>query len=140
MKLEMLASHEYCRPVDDPIKFYWTPVFGRLYRNRVARCISLLPPGARVLEIGYGSGVTFPTLRTKFDEIHGVDLHDHAADVDQTFENRKLNLHLRQGNILRLPYEDDSFDAALAISIHEHLRVDQQAAAFQEIRRVLRPS
>jgi len=139
VRLEMLASHEYCRPRDDPIRFYNFPVIGRMYRNRVARCIALLPPGRKVLEVGYGSGVSFLALAAKFDEIHGIDLHEHAEQVAHTFRHRDLRLHLRAGNVLDLPYPDASFDAALAVSIHEHLHIHEQARAFAEIRRVLKP-
>ena len=48
-------------------------------------------------------------------------------------------LRLQQGNILDLPFADGFFDAVLAISLHEHLQPDEQAAAFNEVRRVVRP-
>lgn len=139
MELQMLARGAY-RPAgrSDPIQFYHTPFIGRLYRNRLARCISLLPNGRRVLEIGYGSGVSFPNLSEKFDEIHGIDPHDHADEVKRLFASTGVDPHLRQGSVLQLPYEDDSFNAAISISLHEHLPADQQGKAFAEVRRVVR--
>lgn len=38
-----------------------------------------------------------------------------------------------------MPYEDNQFDTVLLISILEHLRPDELAQAFQEIKRVLKP-
>jgi len=140
MELQMLAAHRYCRTSDsDPIRFYTLPLLGRLYRKRIARCLAMLPPGRRVLEIGYGSGVSFLSLGQKFDEIHGVDLHDRAGEVERTFARTGLKLRLRQGDITNLPFRDESVDAALAVSIHEHLPVDRQRTAFWEVHRVLRP-
>lgn len=140
MHLQMLAPQAYFATGEsDPVAYYHRPLLGRLYRRRIARCIDLLPRGSRVLEAGYGSGVSFLNLAEKFDEIHGLDLHDHPQDVTRSFDGTGLNLHLRQGDILDLPYEDESFDAALAISIHEHLKPDQQPRAFAEMHRVLRP-
>ena len=140
MQLEMLASRDYCRTSEsDPIRYYHLPVLGRLYRNRVARCVSMLPAGRSVLEIGYGSGVSFLNLRNKFDEIHGDDLHERAEEVARSFPGMGPKLYLRQGSILQLPCEDEAMDAALAISIHEHLPLDQQRRAFAEVHRVLRP-
>lgn len=139
MDLQMLAPREYCRIEADPTQYYHMPIIGRAYRSRLSRCIALLPPGNRVLEIGYGSGVSFINLSRKFDEIHGIDPHDRAEEVSATFVERQLNLQLRQGSVLRLPYADGSFDAALAVSIHEHLQPEQQPIAFAEIRRVLAP-
>ena len=39
-----------------------------------------------------------------------------------------------------MPYPDAFFDTVLLISILEHLKPEQQATAFQEIRRVLKPA
>ena len=140
MALPMLAAKRYCRTQPaDPIRLYYMPIIGRLYRARVARCLSLLPSGARVLDIGYGSGASFISLGERFDQVHGVDLHNRSTDVYRTFAGLSLDLHLRQGDILRLPYDDDTFDAALAVSIHEHLPVEDQATAFAEVLRVLKP-
>lgn len=140
MHLQMLARQAYFPTGDsDPVAYYHLPLVGRLYRKRIARCIDLLPRGRRVLEAGYGSGVSFLNLAEKFDEIHGLDLHNHPHEVARSFHGTGLTLHLRQGDILNLPYEDNSFDAALAVSIHEHLQPDQQHVAFAQIHRVLRP-
>jgi len=109
-----------------------------MYRSRVARTLSLLPYGSRVLEIGYGSGVSFLNLSRKFNEIHGIDVHDRPFEVAQSFAEAGMTLDLRQGSILNLPYENDTFDAAVAISIHEELPPEVQNKAFSEVRRVVR--
>ncbi len=140
MQLQMLAAGEYSWTGEaDPIRYYRLPLVGRLFQRRVARCIALLPKGKRVLELGYGSGVSFLNLGARFDEIHGVDLHDRSAEVANSFTSTGLKLRLRQGSIEKLPHDDESFDAALAISIHEELPLEQQEAAFAEVHRVLRP-
>ena len=139
MELQMLAPSEYVRIQDDPTRYYRVPLLGWIYRRRVARCISMLPAGGRVLEIGYGSGVSFLNLSQKFSEIHGIDLHAHSDEVAHSFTHTQSNIHLRQGDVRALPYEDGSFDAAIAVSIHEHLPPDTQDEAFAEVRRVLAP-
>jgi len=140
MDLQMLAAGEYSWTGEaDPIRYYRLPLIGRLFQRRVARCIALLPRGKRVLELGYGSGVSFLNLAERYDEIHGIDLHDRASEVERSFSENGLTLKLRQGSIAKLPYEDGSFDAALAISIHEELPLLQQEEAFAEVHRVLRP-
>lgn len=140
MGLQLLADDSYWHTSEaDPVKFYRHPLVGRLYAGRVTRCLSLLPTGRRVLEVGYGCGVSFLNLAEKFDEVHGIDLHDHPDEVARSFAATGLKPRLRQGTITDLPYEDESFDAALAISIHEHIAPDEQARAFSEVHRVLRP-
>jgi len=140
MHLEMMASGQYAWTSEaDPIRYYRLPFIGRLFQRRVARCVALLPGGRNVLEVGYGSGVSFLNLSKRYGEIHGVDVHDRSAEVARSFENEPLTLRLRRGDVTALPYEDESFDAALAVSIHEEIRPEQQEAAFAEIRRVLKP-
>ena len=139
MELQMLASRAYSWTGEaDPIRYYRLPLVGRLFRRRVARCVSLLPSGDRVLELGYGSGVSFLNLGERYREIHGIDLHNRPGEVARSFAKTELDLHLRQGSITELPYDDESFDSALAISIHEELPPHQQRRAFAEVHRVLR--
>lgn len=140
VQLQMLDADAYHRTGDaDPIEYYRVPLIGRLFAKRVTDCLSLLPEGRRVLDVGYGSGVSFLNLAEKFDEIHGIDPHAHALDVEKSFRAAGLTPRLRQGTITALPYENDTFDAAVAISIHEEIPPEVQARAFAEIRRVVRP-
>lgn len=139
MELQMLAPSQYVSIKDDPTKYYYLPLLGWMYRNRVVRCVSMLPDGDNILEVGYGSGVAFLNLSEKYKEIHGIDPHNKISEVKNSFNYMGLNLHLRKGSVLSLPYEDNTFDSAIAISIHEHLKSEEQQTAFSEIRRVLKP-
>jgi SAM-dependent methyltransferase len=124
---------------DDPIRFYRLPVIGALYRRRVEMCLSELNGGRRILEVGFGSGVTFLNLKDIYAEIHGIDLSSDAASIQSFFQKKGVQTFLRNGSLLDLPYADDSFDAVLLISILEHLKPEQLPRAFAEIRRVLVP-
>ena len=137
--LQMLAPAQYCQIEHDPTRYYHMPVLGRMYRRRVMRCIDMLPPGHSVLDIGYGSGVAFLNLGEKFHEIHGADIHDASRKVTDSFDATGINLSLRQASIFELPYEDNTLDAAVAISLHEHLPPIDQRRAFTEVCRVLKP-
>ena len=65
----------------DPLRFYYWPIIGSLYRRRVALCFSECSGGDKILEIGFGSGVTFLNLHEKYKEIHGVELNTSIIDV-----------------------------------------------------------
>lgn len=139
-RLKLLPYDRY-KGVDDkdPIRFYYWPVLGSLYRKRVEMCLAELPGGQRILEVGFGTGLSFLNLKELYQEIHGIDL---TADVDQvtnTFSDQNINLHLRNGNVLDMPYPDQFFDSVLLVSILEHLQPQEQTAAFSEIKRVLKP-
>lgn len=139
-KLQMLPINQYAGVNrDDPIRFYHWPIIGALYRRRVEICLAECRGGDRVLEVGFGSGVTFLNLRTLYTEIHGLDLTAAVAEVSAVFAARQIQTDLRNGSALDMPYTDGFFDTVLLISILEHLKPAELPLAFQEIRRVLKP-
>lgn len=139
-KLKLLPRGSY-RGVntDDPIRFYYLPIFGRMYRRRVELCLGECRGGQRVLEVGFGSGLSFLNLHELYAEIHGLDLTADIEAVQAVFSAQDIPTHLRQGNVLAMPYADNEFDTILLISILEHLQPNEQVRAFAEIQRVLKP-
>jgi ubiquinone/menaquinone biosynthesis C-methylase UbiE len=137
--LKFLPRGEYAG-VDphDPLRFYYWPVIGKLYQRRVKMCLAECTGGKRVLEVGFGSGLTFLNLHDIYDEIYGLDLKAPVNEVAKMFERRSLETKLINGSVLQMPYEDGFFDTVLLISILEHLKPEQLKQAFSEIRRVLR--
>jgi ubiquinone/menaquinone biosynthesis C-methylase UbiE len=140
-KLQLLPYRSYQRPNhnEDPIRLYYVPVIGRMYRRRVEMCLAECTGGARVLEVGFGSGVSFLNLNEIYGEIHGIDLTCDHQDVARAFRDRGIETYLREGNVCQLPYPDNFFDTVILVSILEHLKPEEQDNAFAEIRRVLRP-
>lgn len=123
----------------DPLRFYFWPVLGKMYRRRVELCLNECKKGQRVLDIGYGSGINFLNLNDKFEEIHGLDLDSPPEKITAIFESYDIETHLKQGDVLDMPYPDDYFDTVLLISILEHIKPEEQIIAFKEIKRVLKP-
>ncbi|NWF64534.1 MAG: class I SAM-dependent methyltransferase [Chloroflexi bacterium] len=139
-KLRLLPYKEY-KGVEKiySVIFYYLPVFGRMYRRRVELCLDQCKGGENILEVGFGSGLTFLNLSEKYKQIHGLDLTCDVKVVGQVFASRNIHANLRNGNVLSMPYTDNQFDTVLLISILEHLKPDELAQAFQEIKRVLKP-
>jgi len=137
--LKLLSASEYAGVNrDDPIRFYHWPVLGRLYRRRVETALAECTGGDRVLEIGFGSGVTFLNLADMYAEIYGLDLTSQVDLVRSVFRSHGIEAKLLNGSVLEMPYPDGQFDTVLLISILEHLKPAEQLRAFQEISRVLR--
>jgi ubiquinone/menaquinone biosynthesis C-methylase UbiE len=139
-KLRLLPYHEYLG-VDryNPLRFYFWPVIGRMYRRRIELCLAECTGGQRVLDVGFGAGVTFLNLHHLYKEIYGMDLNASVDDVAGVFKKHHIETHLQNSSVLSMPYADGFFDTVLLISILEHLRPSEQAQAFCEVRRVLRP-
>ena len=138
--LKLLPRDQYVASNEtDPVRYYYWPVLGRMYRRRVELCLAECRGGERVLEVGYGSGVTFLNLHDQYREIHGLEIEADVTKVRDNFQQRGIATDLRNGDVLKMPYPDDYFDTVLLISILEHLKPHDQPRAFAEIKRVLKP-
>ena len=135
----MLPVNSYVKAGDsDPIILYKLPFIGKLYKRRVELCLSELTGGDKILEVGFGSGVTFLSLTDNYREIHGLDLNADVSAVSNVFEKLNIRTFLKNGDALKMPYPDDYFDSVLLISILEHLKPGLQEDVFKEIKRVLK--
>ena len=140
IRLQLLPLQRYVGVDEkDPIKFYRLPVIGRMYQQRIELCLEQLTGGQSVLEVGFGSGVSFLNLSQLYQEIHGLDLTADVRQVGEMFASLGIQTELRNGSVLEMPYPDQSFDTVLLISILEHLQPYEQHQAFREIWRVLKP-
>jgi len=98
--------------------------------------------GARVLELGVGTGrIMLPFIRAGYD-VTGVDLSQTMMDRllaqiagDPGRAGYRVELH--QADITALPFGDAAFD--LVVAVHVLHLVDDWRAALREARRVLRP-
>lgn len=139
-KLRLLPYKEY-KGVEKiySIIFYYLPFFGPLYRRRVELCLDECKGGENILEVGFGSGLTFLNLNYLYKKIYGLDLTCNVKLIKELFASRNIQTDLRNGDILKMPYADNQFDTVLSISILEHLKPKELDQAFAEIKRVLKP-
>ena len=139
-KLKLLSADKY-KGVNqyDPIKYYYWPVLGRMYRRRVELALGECTGGKRVLEVGFGTGLAFPNLHDNYKEIHGIDLTADIKAIESVFEPLNIALSLKKGDVLKMPYENKYFDTVLLVSILEHLKPIELELALTEVRRVLKP-
>ena len=140
VNLNLLPISEYTGVNDlDPIRYYRLPIFGKLYRGRVELCLSQCKGGENILEIGFGTGLTFLNLKDQYKKIYGLDLTADVQAITELFDRHEVKTELMNGSVLDMPYEDNTFDTILLISILEHLKPEEQETAFKEMQRVLKP-
>jgi phosphatidylethanolamine/phosphatidyl-N-methylethanolamine N-methyltransferase len=95
-------------------------VFGKIFYGRLERVIEDLdiPPGAQVLEVGAGTGTSFPAYPIHCN-VTGVDLApDMLARARQKIEdNGWSHLKVMEMNALDLKFADNSFDYVMAFHV-----------------------
>lgn len=91
-----------------------------------------LPPNARVLDAGCGSGRNMVEL-ARLGEVTGVELSPASVAVAR---ERGVG-EVLEGTVEDLPFPDDSFDFAVCLDVIEHL--DEDRPTLRELRRVVRP-
>ena len=116
-------------------------IFQRIFFPRIASVIKSLrlEPGARVLEVGVGTGLSLSAYPSHCDVV-GIDLAQDMLDQaqDKIREQGWQHISLRQMDALNLSFPDDSFDYVMAF--HVVSVVPDATRLLDEARRVLRPN
>jgi len=114
-------------------------VFGKIFYSRLRRVIHDLniPRGARVLEVGAGTGTSFPAY-PRHCEVIGIDLAPDmlARAQEKIEENGWAHLRVLKMDALNLDFPDDSFDYVMAF--HVVTVVPDPVRMIEEARRVCR--
>jgi SAM-dependent methyltransferase len=124
------------------------PVFARFYaflsereekagQNEHRRDL-LAGARGRAVELGAGNGLNFAYYPPEVDQVAAVEPEPYLRDrAREAAERAPVAVDVVEGTADRLPYEDDSFDVAVASLVL--CSVPDQSRALAELRRVLRP-
>lgn len=141
MTLNLLPREALVKTGDvDHAVWNYEGVLGFVSRQRFRLVQSLLPKGrvAKLLEVGYGSGVFMPELAKVADELYGADIHHHAAEVTTSLAGAGISATLVTAPAEELPFPDDTFDIVVSVSTFEF--VTDARRAIRELARVLTPA
>jgi demethylmenaquinone methyltransferase / 2-methoxy-6-polyprenyl-1,4-benzoquinol methylase len=105
----------------------------RWWRRQAVRTLSS-PPGARVLDLGCGTGKLGALLAPRC-RVVGMDVSQEMLRLAQRTHGSRLRYV--QGSAFRLPFGSGSFDAGVSGFVLRNL--EDLPAAFAELSRVLRP-
>jgi SAM-dependent methyltransferase len=90
-------------------------------------------PGPRVVNAGAGQGTFSALLEARRFDVTSVDESEAAVELLR----RRLIGEVRRADVTELPFDDESFDAAVLGEVLEHVPDDE--GSLREIVRVLRP-
>ena len=114
--------------------------FGKIFYDRIRLVIESLniPPGAQVLELGVGTGTSFPAYPRHCDVI-GIDLAPDMLAQARTkiARNTWSHLQVEEMNALNLIFADNSFDYVTAF--HTVTVVPDPIRMLAQAKRVCRP-
>lgn len=115
-------------------------IFGKIFYSRLRQVIGDLhiPRGARVLEVGAGTGTSFPAY-PRHCQVIGIDLAPDmlARAQGKIRENGWSHLKVMKMDALQLEFPDDSFDYVMAF--HVVTVVPDPIRMVEEAKRVCRP-
>jgi ArsR family transcriptional regulator len=118
---------------------HWDAIRHELYGSTFTRdaMLAMIPPTWTVADLGCGSGTLAGDLSPYVKQIVGVDgsqaMLDAAADRTQAL----TNIDLRQGDLVDLPIDDASCDAALCVIVLSY--VQDAGQVIKEMARILKP-
>ncbi len=99
---------------------------------------------SRVLDAGCGTGAYLAALASQVKALDGLELSKGMLERARAKLVRHANVTLHEGTLLRLPFDDGSFDAVIVNQVIHHLDDGGDAAfpnlgvALREVHRALR--
>jgi len=126
---------------DNVWKNYWEPksvqdeldFLERFLQVKTDAYIEYTPHGGKILEAGCGLGRFVIFLRKRGYNAMGIDRTIEALSSSKRFDS---SLPLTQGDVLSLPFPDNSFQALISNGVIEHFEEGPQQA-LSEAKRVL---
>jgi SAM-dependent methyltransferase len=91
-----------------------------------------LPPAARILDAGCGSGRNMVEL-ARYGGVTGIEL----SETSVALARQRGAGEVVSGSVLEMPFADASFDLAVSLDVIEHLEDD--LGALRELRRTVAP-
>jgi ubiquinone/menaquinone biosynthesis C-methylase UbiE/uncharacterized protein YbaR (Trm112 family) len=111
-----------------------TDVFHRRFQRYVGDPSRLA--GLEVLDAGCGAGAFLDVAADHAQRLVGIDLSESVESAHASLRARP-NVDVVQGNLLELPFPDESFDFVYCIGVIQH--TPDPEATFRSLARLVRP-
>jgi putative AdoMet-dependent methyltransferase len=100
--------------------------------DRIIR-LSDLQTGVRILDIGVGTGLLTERLPSGV-AVCGIDI---SEKMMLKIQKKRLDVELKYGSFLKIPYDSSSFDRVISSFAFHHVSDNKKEQAFCEMNRVL---
>jgi demethylmenaquinone methyltransferase / 2-methoxy-6-polyprenyl-1,4-benzoquinol methylase len=131
-RTEVRSMFDRIAPVYDGMNRVMTAGLDRRWRRLTAQAV--VTPGARVLDACCGTGDLALAAGTEGGQVTGLDFSERMLERAR---RKSSEIQWVRGDLLELPFEDESFDAAtVGFGVRN---VEDLSGALRELRRVLRP-
>lgn len=140
MNVQLLSQNDVIRTSRvDHADWNYRPLLAYVMRRRFALTLALLEGKeiARMLEVGFGSGIFLPELARHCASLYGIDVHDEVPEVSQRLAELGIGVTLSRQDAGHTSFDDGFFEAIVAVSALEF--IDDIEAAARELARVLTP-
>lgn len=105
--------------------------FSKLLKKRGAK---------RVLDLGCGAGRHVVYLAKKGFDVYGFDISKSGIEIAKEWlKKEKLKSKFKIGDMTKLPFKKEFFDAVISIQTIHHNRVSKIKKTIREIYKVLKP-
>ena len=133
-----LPKRDNIKPTEiaDPLKFYYLPFTRVFFIKRLALVNAMIKGHVyeTLLDIGCGSGIFLKELRNRCNKLHAIDVHRKMHFVHEMIKKEDIDANLTEASVLDLPYDSETFDCVISVSVLEHIK--ELERALKEIHRV----
>ena len=93
----------------------------------------------RLLNLGCAHGPDFLPFINNF-ELYGIDFSREMLGLARKYAQKfAFSVNLSLADVTHLPYQEETFDRVISVATYHHLKSEQQPAALNELKRVLKP-